>query len=246
MKRLRGLFVGDPIIIVSTIVLGTINIAISFFDPKGNQQIRLARLWSKILLGGCGIEVQVEGLEQLDLQSSYVFVANHASYMDTPVAIAKIPMQFRFLAKRGLFKIPFLGQHLTKAGHIPVDRGDARAAVKTLSVAAEVIQQKRISLLIFPEGGRSHDGRLQGFKDGSAYIAIKAGVPIVPLVLMGTDQVLPYGSGVVLPGKVVLRVLTPIPTDRLTSKDRVRVTEEIHAQFKAHLEGDRQPEPAAV
>ncbi len=246
MKRLRGLLIADPVVILTTVILGTVNIAVSFFDPKGHQQIRLARLWSKILLGGCGIDVQVEGLEQLDLRGSYVFVANHASYMDTPVAIAKIPMQFRFLAKRGLFKIPFLGQHLTKAGHIPVDRGDPRSAVKTLSVAADAIQQRHISLLIFPEGGRSHDGKLQGFKDGAAYIAIKAGVPLVPLVLIGTDQVLPYGSGVVTSGKVTLRVLTPIPTDRLTSKDRVRVTEEIHAQFKAHLEGDRHPEPATV
>jgi len=97
--------------------------------------------------------------------------------MDTPVALANIPVQFRFLAKRGLFQIPFLGTHLSRAGHIPVPREDPRAAVKVMQQAAEVIQAKKISLLIFPEGGRSHDGQMRPFKEGGLYIAIRAGVP---------------------------------------------------------------------
>ena len=115
--------------------------------------------------------------------------------MDTPVVLANIPVQFRFLAKSGLFQIPLLGTHLARAGHIPVPRDDARAAVKTMTTAAQVIRERGISLLIFPEGGRSHTGELASFKEGAAYIAIRAGVPLVPIVLKGTREVLPFGSG---------------------------------------------------
>jgi 1-acyl-sn-glycerol-3-phosphate acyltransferase len=176
------------------------------------------------LLAVSGIRVRVEGLEQIDPAGSYVFVANHASYMDTPVALANIPVQFRFLAKRGLFQIPFLGTHLSRAGHIPVPREDPRGAVKTMQVAADKIRQKKISLLIFPEGGRSHDGVLRPFKEGGAYIAIRAGVPVVPLVMIGTRELLPYGGGIPLSGTVTLRILKPIETARLSLKDRGALT----------------------
>ena len=171
--------------------------------------------------------MDVEGLEHVDPASSYVFIGNHSSYYDTPVALAHIPVQFRFLAKRGLFQIPFLGTHLSRAGHIPVPREDPRASVKTMQLAAETIQQKNISLLIFPEGGRSHDGVLQRFKEGGVYIAIRAGVPVVPIVLIGTRHVLPYGGGIVLSGRVKLKIFAPIETKELTLKDRGKLTEEV-------------------
>ncbi len=171
--------------------------------------------------------MHVEGLEHISPGGSYVFIANHLSYMDTPVVLAHIPVQFRFLAKRGLFQIPLLGTHLGRAGHIPVPREDPRGAVKTMQKAAETIQEKKISLLIFPEGGRSHDGELQSFKEGGAYIAIRAGVPLVPVVILGTREVLPYGAAVVKSGAVVLRILKPIETAELTLKDRGKVSEEL-------------------
>ncbi len=235
MRRLRGLLISDPIFILTTIVLGTVNILVSFFDATGRLQIWLARLWSRIVLAGSGVKVRIEGLEQIDSNASYVFAANHASYMDTPVAFASIPSQFRFLAKQGLFKIPFLGNHLTRAGHIPVMRDDPRGSVKTLQLAAEAINQKRISLLIFPEGGRSHDGKLQELKEGAAYIAIKAGVPLVPLALIGTNKILPYGAGILRSGQVTLRVLPPIDTRSLTLKDRGRITDQVHLQILSAL-----------
>lgn len=231
MRRLRGLLISDTIFILTTFILGMVNIAVSFFDSTGRLQIWLARLWARIVLAGAGVQISVEGLEQIDPKVSYVFAANHASYMDTPVAFALIPVQFRFLAKQGLFKIPFLGNHLKRAGHIPVLRDDPRGSVKTLQVAAETIQKKQISVLIFPEGGRSEDGRLQEMKEGAAYIAIRAGVPLVPIALIGTHNVLPYGAGILRSGKVVLRILPPIETSSLTLKDRGRITEEVHSQL---------------
>ena len=231
MRRLRGLLLADPAIVLTTVFLGTISLIVSFFDRTGAVQNRLARVWARILLAVSGVKVRVEGLEQIDPSGSYVFVANHLSYMDTPVALAHIPVQFRFLAKSGLFQIPLLGQHLSRAGHIPVPREDPRAAVKTMQRAAEVIQQKKISLLIFPEAGRSHDGVLRPFKEGGAYIAIKAGVPLVPLVMIGTREVLPYGAGIVKSGEVILRVLKPINTQDLTLKHRTEITDQLREQI---------------
>lgn len=239
MRKLRGLLFADPAIVLATIFFGTISLIVSFFDNTGALQIRVARAWARTLLWVSGIRVHVEGLEQIDPAGSYVFVSNHLSYMDTPVALAHIPAQFRFLAKRGLFQIPFLGTHLSRAGHIPVPREDPRAAVKTLQTAAEAIQRKKISMLIFPEGGRS-EGVLRPFKEGGAYIAIRAGAPIVPLVMIGTRQILPYGGGVVLSGDVTLRVLPPIETSQLTLKDRGALTEKLRALILNELEPARE------
>jgi 1-acyl-sn-glycerol-3-phosphate acyltransferase len=140
-------------------------------------------------------------------------------------------VRFRFLAKRGLFQIPFLGWHLGRAGHIRVPREDARAAVKTMSLAADVVKKEGISLLIFPEGGRSRSGEMRDFKEGAAFIAVKAGVPLVPVALRGTRQVLPFGSGIVRAGTVTMRIGDPIPTDRSSARDRMRLTEELRHQI---------------
>jgi 1-acyl-sn-glycerol-3-phosphate acyltransferase len=193
-----------------------------------------------VLLLVSGVKVEVSGLEHIDPAGSYIFISNHTSYMDTPTVLANISVQFRFLAKRGLFQIPLLGTHLNRAGHIPVPRGDARAAVKTLQLAAETIQKKKISLLVFPEGGRSHDGVLRPFKEGGAYIAIRAGVPVVPLVLMGGREILPYGGGIVKSGKIVMRVLPPIQTSSLSLKDRGSLTDQVRSLLFSELNPSNQ------
>lgn len=236
------LFAG-PAIILATVFFGTISLIVSFFDRTGSIQIRVARRWAGTLLSVSGVRVRVEGLEQIDPSASYVFISNHLSYMDTPVALAYIPAQFRFLAKRGLFQIPFLGQHLSRAGHIPVPRGDPRAAVRTMQLAAEIIQKKKISLLIFPEGGRSHDGELRPFKEGGAYIAIRAGVPVVPIAIIGTREILPYGSGAPHSGCVTLRILKPIETTQLSLKDRGPLTDRVRALILQELAPSNQPDP---
>jgi 1-acyl-sn-glycerol-3-phosphate acyltransferase len=236
MRKLRGLLFADPAIVMATIFFGTISLVVSFFDNTGTLQIWVARAWARTLLAVSGVRVQVEGLEGIDPAGSYVFISNHLSYMDTPVALAHIPVQFRFLAKRGLFQIPFLGTHLSRAGHVPVPREDPRAAVKTLQVAAEAIREKKISMLIFPEGGRSRDGHLQPFKEGGAYIAIRAGVPVVPLVITGTREILPFGRGVVLSGEVRLRILPPIDTSQMTLKDRGPLNERVRDLIVNQLE----------
>jgi 1-acyl-sn-glycerol-3-phosphate acyltransferase len=235
MKWFRGAFFADPAIILATAFFGLISIFVFFFDKVGNTILQVARMWARTLLAVSGVRVRVEGVEWIDAGASYVFISNHASYMDTPVVLSHVPVQFRFLAKRGLFQIPFLGTHLSQAGHIPVPREDPRAAVKVLHLAAETITAKRISLLVFPEGGRSHDGVLQEFKEGGAFIAIKAQVPVVPLVLIGTRAVLPYGGGIVRSGNVTLRILPPISTKGMALRDRGALTGRVREMIQREL-----------
>ncbi len=218
----------DPLIILSTIYFGLI----SMF---GSKPMKSARRWARSLLAIAGVRVKVEGLEKLTPGASYVFASNHLSYMDTPVILANIPADFRFMAKDGLFKIPLLGTHLGQAGHIPVPRYDPRAAVKSMTLAADSIRTRNISILIFPEGGRSHDGVLQPFKDGAAYIAIKAGVPIVPLAISGTHEILAMHSATFHRGAVTLRIGDPIPTEGLTLHDRKSATEIARTSVSALL-----------
>jgi 1-acyl-sn-glycerol-3-phosphate acyltransferase len=233
--------VTDPLIILATIVFATVSVVVSLFDATGRRQARIAVAWSRTLLGVSGVKAEVEGLENISPDGVYVFASNHVSYMDTPVVLGNIPVQFRFLAKRGLFMIPFLGTHLQRAGHIPVFRGNARQNLKTLGMAAETVQKRGISLLIFPEGGRSQDGALGQFSEGAAYIAIKAGVPLVPLTLLGTRAVLPFGSGLPRPGRVRMLVGNPIPTEGLSLKCRDQLTAQARAQIAATLERRQAP-----
>jgi 1-acyl-sn-glycerol-3-phosphate acyltransferase len=219
----------DPLILLSTLFFGLISLVASPFDRTGAFMMKTARVWARSLLAIAGVHVKVEGLENLTPGASYVVASNHLSYMDTPVILTHIPADFRFMAKDGLFKIPLLGTHLGQAGHIPVPRHDPRAAVKTMALAADSIRTRKISLLIFPEGGRSADGVLQSFKDGAAYIAIKAGVPVVPLAISGTHEILAMHSATFHRGHVTLRIGEPIPSEGLTLHDRNSVTETARA-----------------
>ena len=222
-------------VILSTIFYGTISLLASFFDPNGEVQNKIAQRWARSLLWVGGVRVEVQNGDRIPLTGSYVIASNHLSFMDTPVVLGNIAAQFRFMAKEGLFRIPLLGTHLARAGHIPVPLEDPRGALKSMAHAADVIKTRGVSVLIFPEGGRSADGNLQDFKDGASYIAIKAGVPIVPVALIGTYEVLPLGGNKIRPGRVLLRVGEPIETAALLLRDRRQVTEQIRRQIEAML-----------
>jgi 1-acyl-sn-glycerol-3-phosphate acyltransferase len=152
-----------------------------------------------------------------------VLVANHESYMDIPAVLALIPLQIRFFAKNGLFRIPLLGGHLKRAGHLPVVRGNPRASLKSLSEGARLMRERGVSVLLFPEGGRS-PGQLREFKEGAAYLAIKAGAPAVPIGIVGTRAVLPMASFHVRPHAVTVRIGDPISTDGLKLDARAELS----------------------
>ena len=210
---------------------------------RENRLHEIAQFWARLLLRFSSIHLETEGLENLQSNRSYVLVANHTSYMDTPVLMSGIPLQFRFLAKSELFKLPFIGTHLDRAGHFPVERENVRASLKSMSDAAKSVRERNVSVLIFPEGGRSPK-YLREFKEGAAYIAIKAGVPAVPVALVGTRAVLPMHSKEVHPGPVKIRIGAPIETTGMKLADRNTLNEHLRQEI-ARLTGDQLEENAS-
>ncbi len=223
--NLRAIFITAPGIIFGTILFGSISLISSLWDKKGHTQHRIAQAWARFLVRVAFVEVHVSGLEKLDPEGSYVFACNHASYFDTPVILSVIPHQFRFFATVGLFSIPFMGWHLARAGHIPVVRDDVRKSLKSMGAGAKMLKETGVSALLFPEGARTeHD--MKPFKEGAAYIAIKAQVPVVPIGLRFTRRALPMHHWRVRGGPVELRIGDPIETKGMTLQQRGKLTKE--------------------
>lgn len=152
MSLLRSSLLSVPLLVLATVLLAVVSLVCSFFDRSGNSAHRVARLWGRILLAVSFIRVRKEGVEKLDPAANFVFVSNHASFMDIPALLSVLPQQFRFFAKKGLYRIPFLGWHLRWAGHLPVDRSNARASLKSMSEGARIISERRVSVLLFRKG----------------------------------------------------------------------------------------------
>lgn len=207
---LRTVFWLIPAIAVYTIVLGTMSIASTLLGGHGHVAHRCARWWSWLILATTGVRVSVEGLERLTPGATYVFVANHQSIYDIPVLFASVPFQLRIIAKASLGRFPFLGWHLRRAGHMLVDR--ARPDRNGIFAWASSLASRGLSLIVFPEGTRSRDGRVAVFKAGSLFPGVQAGIPIVPLSVVGSRHVMRKGELTTRPGDVRLIVHEPIVT----------------------------------
>lgn len=223
-SRLRSYFVWTPLVWLYTLVLGCLSLVVSLFDPTGERQQRVARLWSQMILWTVGAKVQVEGLEKIDTSKPQVYVVNHLSAFDIPVLYTHLPFQFRILAKKELFRYPFMGWHLRRSGQIPVVLENPKASVRSLNLAVASIR-KGNSLVIFPEGGRSPNGQLQAFMGGAFYAAVKAQVDVVPIVLVGTYEMLKMNSYHIKPGPVQMVVGSPISTVGMSTRDIAKITE---------------------
>jgi len=239
LSRLRSGLIFAPLYGVATIAYGLVSMACSRFDGGGRRQHRIAQAWARMLLRLARVRVVVEGADHLVHGQSSVMVCNHLSYMDVPVLFASLPLQFRILARQGLFRIPFLGGHLRRSQHLPVDQSNVRASMRSLHQAAAAVAAG-LPLFIFPEAGRSFTGELQEFVPGAFYIAIQAQVPIVPMVLVGTFELLPPSTAHLRPGQVELVICPPIPTTGLTRHDAPRLAQQIHDQMQA-LYNHRRP-----
>ncbi|MFZ5764734.1 MAG: lysophospholipid acyltransferase family protein [Thermodesulfobacteriota bacterium] len=189
----------------------------------------LPRMWGKIILAISGVRVTVEGLENIEPDRPYIFAANHQSQFDIFAMQGCFHVDFRWLAKQELFRIPLFGKAMRLAGYVAVDRSHGREALKSLKEAAERIAAGT-SVVLFPEGTRSRDGRLQPFKTGGMVLAIKSGVPLVPVGISGTFQVLPKGRLLAQPGRVVIRVGRPLETRGLTAGQKQELAERLHGE----------------
>lgn len=187
----------------------------------------MVRYWGKAICRIGGVRVTVEGLENLTPGQPYIFAANHQSQIDIPALQGYFDTGFKWLAKKELFRVPVWGTAMRKAGYIPVDRSHGRPALKSLEEAAQRIAEGT-SVIIFPEGTRSIDGQLQPFKAGGMVLAIKAGVPLVPVGITGTHAILPKGRLLVRPGKVTIRLGQPIDTGAYTLKQKHELAQHLH------------------
>jgi len=212
----RTVFYLIPAISLYTVVLGTISLLSTLFDPTGDFAHRCARLWATMILKTTGVRVRVSGLEHLHPGRSYVFAANHQSIYDIPIVFTSIPFQLRIVAKESLGRIPFMGWHLRRAGHLLVDRRNP---------GADIVQKMRrlvgesSSLIVFPEGTRSVDGRVGRFKKGSFLVAIDAGLPVVPVSIHGSRHVMTKGQLTVRAGDVQLTIHPPRATSNVDRGD---------------------------
>jgi 1-acyl-sn-glycerol-3-phosphate acyltransferase len=233
----RTVFFLIPAISVYTIVLGALSILSSLFDRHGRAAHACARAWSWLILKTTGVGVAVEGLERLTPGTTYVFVSNHQSIYDIPVIFASLPYQLRIIAKESLAKFPVLGWHLKRGGHLFVDRRhpDRAGILKRW----RALVSEGLSLIIFAEGTRSRDGRVARFKAGSFLLAIEAGLPIVPLALVGTRRIMPKGRLRTEPADVTLIVHDPIQPPAIeapTTQDAKALTDHVHDIVAATVE----------
>lgn len=217
LSHARSLIIYLPLYSLATAGCGAASLTASLFDRSGRWPHRVARFWAHLLLWMGGIRVEVTGRENLILDRPCLLVCNHLSYMDIPVIFANLPLQFRIVARENLFRFPFLGWHLRRNGHLPVDRESAPGSLRSILRAADSVRGG-IPVFIFPEGGRSMSGVLKDFLPGAFFLAVRAQVPIVPMALIGTREVLPPHSLHLRPRRVRLAILPPVSTEGVTVK----------------------------
>jgi len=235
-----------PVITLYTIVLGAASIVSSLVDRRGYFAHECARAWSWLILKTTGVRVRVEGLDRITPGKTYIFVSNHQSIYDTPVVFTSLPYQLRIIAKESLAKFPVLGWHLRRGGHLFVDRKHPDRAGILRRWRALV--GEGLSLIIYAEGSRSPDGHVARFKAGSFLLAMQAGLPIVPIAIVGTRQVMPKGRLRTEPGNVTLIVHEPIQPpvlDEPTVHDAKALADLVHDIVSAAVERVAQAAPPA-
>jgi 1-acyl-sn-glycerol-3-phosphate acyltransferase len=216
-----------------TVVMAVVAIVAVLFDRSGKKYHGVARLWSRVSLRVCGVRVRVHGTEHLRPGQSYIYVSNHASMFDIPVVAAGIPDNIRIVYKRELEKVPVFGWGLRWSNYIGIDRGRSAEARRSLDEAIGKIRNGA-SVLLFGEGTRTSDGKLQPFKRGAFHLAVRAGVPVVPLTINGSYGIVPKHSLRIRPGTVDLVLSRPITMETVTGKDaELELMEKVRAAIAA-------------
>jgi 1-acyl-sn-glycerol-3-phosphate acyltransferase len=222
---IRTIFVWSCIVI-ATVVLGFLDFITYPFDRKGRVGHRCARLWGKAALLANRVKVKIEGMENLKGKGPYILMSNHQGSYDIFALLGHLPFQFKWLAKKELFSIPFFGWTMAAAGYISIDREGTRKTVEAMNEAAEKIRDG-MSVVIFPEGSRSPDGSIQPFKKGGFTLAIKSGVPIVPITITGSREIMPRDRLTITSGEIQIQIGYPIETQDCSLKDRKSLMEKV-------------------
>ena len=215
-----------------TLVMAVTAIVTNLLDLKRGRLFHINnRLWAKGVFLLCGLRLVVRGIEKLDFTRNYVYVSNHASLLDIPAVIAGVPDQIRLVYKKELEKIPVFGWGLKWGSYIGIDRGNRAEAMRSIEEAARKIREGA-SAFLYAEGTRTLDGKLQPFKRGAFNLAVRSGVPVVPLTINGTFSILPKHSLGINPGTVELVLDDPIAVDPEGGKEEeLRVMDLVHASI---------------
>lgn len=228
LRYLWGL-AADIWIFVSTIVMGSYAIVATLLTRSGRSIDRVGRVWARWIVRACGIDLRVEGLERLQPGQSYVLISNHLSNFDIWCTLASMPFTVRFVAKKELLRLPVFGQALALSDHIVIDRQNPEEAIAKINAAATGTPDG-IGILFYAEGTRSRDGKIHEFKKGGVTLAMRTGLPIVPMTVSGTRKFLPRGCAVIRPGGQVRLVIgEPIPTVGVSYEEREALNERVRA-----------------
>jgi 1-acyl-sn-glycerol-3-phosphate acyltransferase len=239
LSRLRSYLIFDPLIWLYTVVFGLTSIPFGFFDKDGRILHGFARAWSKLILKTIFSPVRVVGLDKIDTSRTHVYAVNHASALDIPVLYASLPFQFRIVHKKELLAYPVIGWHLKRSGQVCVDQQNPARSVGQIKSVVRTLKNG-MPLVIFPEGGRTANGRIQPFLDGAFFMAIKAGVDIVPIALVGTYELLPMDTFHIKSRQVEMRVGDPISTQGLTLRNLESLSAKVQKEIQDLYDGSAQ------
>jgi 1-acyl-sn-glycerol-3-phosphate acyltransferase len=220
----------------STAFWGTISILGSLVSGSGKLQHYCMRRWSKDNLWLSRVRVEIAGLENIDDSRPQMLVANHSGLHDILSLAAHLPIQFRWIAKKSLFRVPFMGWHMRRSGYIPINRENPRETAKSIMEAARIIQGG-VSTIAFPEGTRSPTGELGTFYSGAFSLALRTGVPLVPVVIDGTHRVIVPQTLRVNPGVTVrIKIDRPIDLSTYAKGEKHRLMEDVFQIMSRNLE----------
>jgi 1-acyl-sn-glycerol-3-phosphate acyltransferase len=216
------------LIVIHTLICSSIGLIFIFIDRSFTLYHYIAKLFPLGILIISGIRVKITGLENIDRKAVYVFASNHSSQLDITALQWGVPNRLSMIFKKELARIPFFGWQLYLGPYVVVDRKDPKAAMNSLIEAKKVMDKKRISVLVFPEGTRSTTGEVKSFKRGAFYLASHSGYPIVPITVNGTDKIMPKGSFKLKSGTIYLHFDKPISTENIkTKQDELALMEKV-------------------
>jgi len=229
------------IAIAVTAFMSTCAFLFPLISPGENKAHKVANLWARMLLWLTSTRVNVIGRENVLLGKPQIFMANHQSDFDILIVMAHIPGQFRWIAKKELFKIPIFGKAMRSAGYIEIDRQNHEKAMKSLDEAAQKIREGK-SVVTFPEGTRSKDRTIKPFKQGLFHLAIKAGVPIIPISIIGAHEIMPKRTLKFRPGKITMIIDRPVDVSGYTIETRGELIERVRGIIVRNYESVRNPD----
>ena len=229
--RWRSNLVQAPLFLLWTGLCGSCSLLVSLFEKRGRRQHRIAQVWARGCILIAGARLTVAGAENLGKHAVAVYAANHTSYMDTPVIFATLPFQFRILAKKELWSLPFIGWHLNRSGQIPVDTENGHTTLSSLGAGVRALRAG-MPLFVFPEGSRTPTGETQEFLPGAAFLAIRAQVPLIPVALSGVYDLLPIHTRHFYPCDTAITVGEPISTTGMT----IRQADELTVRLRDAIE----------